>query len=102
MLLEADLRHTEILVSNEHGKPLLPQSIKEQLLSTVMEQKLTDAEASVFRSDEARSNYLGLVCVVIVYPAKELRRRMFTSDRASQLALQRLVRYLKGSPRLVR
>ena len=60
ILLEADPRHQEFLVSNEQGKPVLTPGIKEQPLSPAMKQKLTDAETGVFRSDAARSNYLGL------------------------------------------
>ena len=90
LFLEADPRHQEIVVVNERGQPTA--SIKEQVLSPSAEQKLTDTEANVFRSDAARSNYLGLDRVDIAYPAKELCRGMSAPDRTSKLALQRALR----------
>ena len=54
-----------------------------------------------FPSEAARDSYCGQDSTNIAFPAKELCRRMSAPDLASQKALQRLVRYLKGAPRLV-
>ena len=74
---------------------------EEQPLGAAAEARLGEEDTGVFRSNAARGSYLGLDRVDIAYLAKELCRRMSAPDRASRLALQRLVRYLKGSPRFV-
>ena len=101
ILLEADPRHQEILVSNVQGTPLTSPSAKESSAEPAADSSLTEVEVTAFRSDSARANYLGLDRVDIAYAAKELCRRMSMPNKLSQCALQRLVRYIKGSPRLV-
>ena len=101
ILLEADPRHQEILVAAEPGNALLTPGVKEQLLGELAETPLSAEATTWFRSEAARCNYLGLDRPDTAFPAKELCRRMSVPEKASQLALQRLVRYLKGSPRLV-
>ena len=85
----------------EPNSAVLTPGVKEQLLGVLAETPLDANERSAFRSEAARCNYLGLDRPDVAFAAKELCRRMSAPDRASQLALQRLVRYLKGSPRLV-
>ena len=76
------------MVCNEHIKPEVTPGIKEQLLSPAAKQKLADTETGLFLSDAARSNYLGLDRMEMVYPAKEFCRRIAAADWARQLALQ--------------
>ena len=99
--LEADPRHQEILVATEPGGAVLTPGVKEQLFGELAETPLDADATSGFRSEAARCNYLGLDRPDVAFAAKELCRRMSAPDKASRLALQRLVRYLRGSPRLV-
>ena len=101
ILLEADPRHQEILVAAELGNMVLTPGVKEQLLGELAETLLSAHASSWFRSGADRCNYPGLDRADVAFAAKELCRRMSAPDRASQLALQRLVLYLKGRPRLV-
>ena len=101
ILLEADPRHQELLVAAEPGRAVLIPGVKEQLLGVLADTPLGADETSAFRSEAARCNYLGLDRPDVVFAAKELCRRMSAPDRASELALQRVKRYLMGSPRLV-
>ena len=55
----------------------------------------------MLRAVAARGNHLGLDRPDAAFAAKKLCRRMSMPDHAGQKALQRLVRYIKGSPRLV-
>jgi hypothetical protein len=101
ILLEADPRHQEILVASSPGSALLTPGVKEQLAGELAETPLSAQATSVFRSEAARCNDLGVDRPDIAFAAKELCRRMSAPDQASQQALQRLTRYLQGSPRLV-
>ena len=101
ILLEADPRHQEILVAAERGSALLTPGAKETVSEPAEDVPLDTAAVSAFRSEAARGNYLGLDRPDIAFAAKELCRRMSAPDRAGLRSLQRFVRYLKGSPRLV-
>ena len=100
-MLEENPHHQEILVAPEPGGTVLTPGVKEQLLGELAETLFSADATSWFRSEAARCNYLGLDRADVAFAAKELCRRMSAADRASQFALQRIVRYLKGSPRLV-
>ena len=80
---------------------MLTPGVKEQPRAEAVETLLSADATGTFRSEAARGNYLGVDRADIAFWAKELSRRMSAPDRASQLALQRFVRHLKGSPRLV-
>ena len=104
ILLEADPRHQVILTAAEPGCAVLTPSVKEQMIGEVAEKLATllSAESTgVFRSEAARCNFLGLHRLDVASAAKELCRRMSSPDKASQLALQCLVRYLTNSLRFM-
>ena len=100
ILLEAHPRHQEILTAVEPGCAVFTPGVKEQL-GELAETLLSAEGTGVSRSEAARCSYLGLDRPDVAFAAKELCRCMSAPDKASRLALQRPVRYLKGSPRLV-
>ena len=62
---------------------------------------LTDEEAGWFRGAAARANYLAMDRVDLAFAAKELCRKMSVPRRSDLKALQRLAKYILGSPRMV-
>ena len=62
---------------------------------------LSEEECSLFRAAAARSNYLALDRIDIVFAAKELCRRMAVPRQIDLVALRRLASYLVGTPRVV-
>ena len=62
---------------------------------------LNPEEATSYRALAARTNYLALDRPDIAFAAKELCREFASPTRQSYAKLKRLVRYLKGRPRLV-
>ena len=80
---------------------MLTPGAKETVSEPAEDVPLDTAAVSAFRSEAARGNYLGFDRPDIAFAAKELCRRMSAPDGAGLRSLQRVVRYLKGSPRLV-
>ena len=56
ILLEADPRHKEILVSDEPGNAVLTPGIKGELIGDLAKESLNASEAIDFRSEAARCN----------------------------------------------
>ena len=65
------------------------------------EQPLDKAEASMYRSCVARANYLAQDRADIAYAVKEACRDMANPKASSWEKIKRVVRYLKGEPRVV-
>ena len=62
---------------------------------------LNPEEATSYRALAARTNYLALDRPDIAFAAKELCREFAAPTKQSYMKLKRMVRYLKGRPRLV-
>ena len=65
------------------------------------EEKLDEAESTVYRAIAARANYLSLDRPDIQFSAKEACRRMASPCRADWARLKHIARYLAGRPRIV-
>ena len=65
------------------------------------EHPLDKAEASMYRSCVARANYLAQDRADIAYAVKEACRDMANPKASSWEKVKRVVRYLKGEPRVV-
>lgn len=98
---EADPRHVQIL-----ARELGLQDAK-TVNTPGVSQKMSDSPAlssemmSRYRSLTMRANYLAMDRPDIAYSAKELARGMSKPTEDDWSGLKRLVRYLKGRPRLV-
>ena len=98
---EADPRHVQILI-NELGLKDAKDVTTPGVNQKDEESKPLDAAmASKYRSLTMRANYLALDRPDIHYSTKECARRMSAPTEADWASLKRLVRFLKGKPRLV-
>ena len=108
--LEADLRHAELVVeqlglkaskgvSTPGRREDKPEGEQEGHES---EKELTNNEATLFRGIAARCNYLAFDRPDMQYAAKEICREMSKPTNRALDRLERLGRYLKQCPRLVR
>jgi hypothetical protein len=98
---EADPRHVQILVKElglTDAKTVTCPGVNKKEDETAA---LDPAMSSRYRSLVMRANYLALDRPDISFSAKELARRMSTPTQDVWANLKRLVRYLKGRPRLV-
>ena len=98
---ESDPRHVQILLSElnlKDAKSVVSPGVSRKDEETEL---LDAATISRFRSLVMRANYLALDRPDIAYAAKELARRMSAPTVDDWAGLKRLVRYLKGRPRLV-
>ena len=102
--IEADPRHVEILINemglNESNSVKTP-GVKDRERDENNEQPLDRAEASLYRSCVARANYLAQDRADIAYAVKEACRDMANPKANSWEKIKRVVRYLKGEPRVV-
>ena len=100
---EADQRHVEILVEQlkiDAAKAVTTPGQKESDTDETNE-LLNYEEASEFRAQAARANYLAMDRPDIAFAAKECCRRMSAPTKADQGKIKRLARYLLGKPRLI-
>ena len=103
---EADQRHAELLIENarlEHdsrplSNPGRKLSSKELETEAVL---LVGIEATNFRANAARANFLASDRPDIAFSVKELCRGMSSPTNRDADALKRLCRYLLGRPRLI-
>ena len=65
------------------------------------EELLDDLESKTYRRAAARINYMALDRSDLSYSAKEASRGMARPTRGDVVRLKRILRYLKGSPRVV-
>jgi len=102
---EADQRHVDVLVKAmklENAKPVATPCEEEKPWKKEEEDRLLSSEdAREFRSLAARANYLALDRSDIQFATKEVCRGMANPTRRDHGKLKRLVRYLKGRPRVV-
>eukprot|EP00973_Karenia_brevis_P019473 2671720-Karenia_brevis.AAC.1 len=62
---------------------------------------LDEGRAARYQSLAARLNYYALDRPDIMFPVKELMRKMACPDEEDKVALKRVARYLIGKPRMV-
>ena len=102
---EADQRHVDYLVRalnlQDANDVNTPQEESKPWLAKEEEVPLDEGKAWEYRSLVARGNYLASDRIDIQYAVKELCRNMSKPTVGDRRKLKRLVRYLKGSPRLV-
>jgi len=102
---EADQRHVDYLVRalnlQDANAVNTPQEESKPWLAQEEEVPLEGAKAWEYMSLAARGNYLASDRVDIQYAVKELCRNMSKPTVGDRRKLKRLVRYLKGYPRLV-
>ena len=99
--LKADPRHMEILVSQK-GLSNESKAVSTPVVRTTDEEdgKELDAEGrACYRSWTMRASYPSQDRCELQFAVKELARRMQQPNTKNMLALKRLVRFLKGSPR---
>jgi len=65
------------------------------------EEKIHDKEATVYRRAAARLNYMSQDRADLAYAAKECSRGMANPTLGDVVRIKRVIRYLKGSPRVV-
>ena len=102
--IEADPRHVEILIKEmglEEANSVKTPGVKDRERDENNEQPLDRAEASLYRSCVARANYLAQDRADIAYAVKEACRDMANPKASSWEQVKRVVRYLKGEPRVV-
>ncbi len=103
--VEADPRHVEILIKEtglgEANIVVTPGAKANEGKGELSDAPLDKAAASTYRSCVARANYLALDRPDIAFADKEACRDMSAPTTASWEKIKRVVRYLKGEPRLV-
>ena len=102
--VEADPRHVEILIKEMglgEANAVKTPGVKDRDKGEHGEQPLDKAEASMYRSCVARANYLAQDRPDIAYAVKEACRDMANPTTSSWEKVKRVVRYLKGEPRVV-
>ncbi len=102
--IEADPRHVEILIKEmglEEANSVKTPGVKDRERDENNEQPLDRAEASLYRSCVARANCLAQYRADIAYAVKEACRGMANPKANSWENIKRVVRYLKGEPRVV-
>lgn len=104
MMYEADLRHTEIVVSQlefEDANGVTTPGTREEGRTTQdQEEKLDENETTKFRAIVARLNYLSPDGPDVSYVGKELARSMASPSTGDWLRFKRVGRHLKDKPRL--
>ena len=103
---EADQRHADIVVDElglKDSKEVTTPGSKEDVDRMPLDvgESLGLEEATRYRALAARLNYLALGRPDIQYATEEVARHTATPTTCNWLLMQRLGRYLKGSPRLV-
>ena len=83
------------------SKPVVTPSIKVTPEELDSEKELQPHSHTAYRAAAARANYLAADRIDIQFSAKEICRWMSKPTTSSLAALKRLVRYLRGAPRLV-
>ena len=99
---EADPRHVQILVNElglQDAKPAPTPGVRRS--DSEATEPLSEYDMRRFRSLVMRCNFLSLDRPDVAYASKELARAMSTATNQDWNGLKRLVRYLKGVPRLV-
>ncbi len=105
--VEADPRHVEILIKEtgvENARTLSSTGNKPDEKDTEhgFEGEFLDAgRTTKYRANVARLNYLSADRGDITYSVKELARKMSQPNVSDEERVKRLVRYLKGKPRVV-
>jgi len=106
--MEGDYKHVKILLDewNMEGSKIVssPGSELEKANTTEKpseEELLPASEATVYRRAAARLNYMALDRADLSYASKECSRGMANPTRGDVIRLKRVLRYLKGSPRIV-
>ena len=103
--VEADPRHVEILIKEtglgEANIVVTPGAKANEGKGELSDAPLDKTAASMYRSCVARANYLALDRPDIAFAVKEACRDMSAPTTASWEKIKRVVRYLKGEPRLV-
>ena len=97
-------RDVEILIKEtELGEASAVETlgVKDREKGEHSEQAFDKAEASMYRSCVARANYLAQYRADIAYAVKEACRDMANPTTSTWEKVKRVVRYLKGEPRVV-
>ena len=103
---EADEKHVEVLMSEwnmQDSKPVsTPGTAEEKQKGCAgdMEEKLDKKEAKEYRRAAARINYLAQDRADLAFAAKEVSRAMSDPNKGDVVRLKRVLRYLKGTPRI--
>jgi len=105
---EADQRHSELIIQElglEGAKAVTTPGNREEVERARAENEqqglLGKKEAAVFRGLSARLNYLAQDRADLMYPSKEISRKMANPGHGDWGLLKRVGRYLIGAPRLV-
>jgi hypothetical protein len=106
--MEGDYKHVKILLDewNMEGSKIVssPGTELEKANTTEKpseEELLPASEATVYRRAAARLNYMALDRADLSYASKECSRGMANPTRGDVIRLKRVLRYLKGAPRIV-
>ena len=103
--IEADPRHVEILVKEmglaESNTVATPGAKTREGTNDQADQQLDKAEGSRYRACVARANYLAQDRPDIAFAVKEACRDMSAPTISSWEKIKRVVRYLRGEPRVV-
>lgn len=103
---EADPRHAELTIEGlglRNAKEVVTPGVKEGNKSEEggeNDKELAGERATAYRKLTARANYLAQDRMDIQYAVKDLTRGMAKPTEEKWGALKRLVRYLKGRPRV--
>jgi len=101
-----DDKHATILVNEsdmDGSKPTSTPGVPEEKkieVSGEEEMKLDKKMAKRFRRAAARVNYMALDRVDLSFAAKDVSRGMANPSEADMIRLKRIIRYVKGRPRL--
>jgi hypothetical protein len=106
--LESDPKHVKILLEEwkmEDAKSVSSPGTSEEKanleVKKMEEERLEDGESKTYRRAAARINYMALDRGDLSYSAKEASRGMARPTQGDVVTLKRILRYLKGSPRVV-
>jgi len=100
---EADPKHVETLLREwdmKDAKAVSTPGVNEDKYKQDDEKELSKTEGTRYRRAVARINYLALDRPDIGFASKELSRSMSKPTEIDVVKLKRLLRYLKGSPRM--
>ena len=105
---ESDEKHVKILLEEwdmENCKPLTSPGAAIEKPNEIergeQEKELDKREATVYRRAAARLNYMSLDRADLSYASKEASRGMSRPTVGDSIRLKRILRYLRGSPRVV-
>jgi hypothetical protein len=106
--IEGDSKHVKILLEEwdmENSRSVSSPGAEVEKANIVEkvdeEELLPDPESTVYRRASARLNYMSADRPDLSYASKECSRGMANPTRGDVIRLKRVLRYLKGAPRMV-